>query len=178
MQKTKKILVILFFVALLFFGYLNLPGPKPREDVVLGMTFSEFGRRIKANDSTGTDHGTAAPLFVFGNCVNSNILGNNPTINATVGNDEGVAMQYDFRSIYASILIDWFDIPSTTVSQFLFNDFQKLPIIEGCAPTATEDYDRDFSLSFIAAPNPAVDFTYIMAKFQKVITHLRLIRTN
>jgi len=40
MQKTKKLLVILFFVALLFFGYLNLPGPKPREDVVLGMTFS------------------------------------------------------------------------------------------------------------------------------------------
>ncbi len=40
MQKTKKILLILFFGALLFFGYLNLPGPAPREDVVLGMTFS------------------------------------------------------------------------------------------------------------------------------------------
>jgi len=139
---------------------------------VLGMTFSEFGRRIKANDSTGTDHGTAAPLFVFGNCVNSNILGNNPTINATVGNDEGVAMQYDFRSIYASILIDWFDIPSTTVSQFLFNDFQKLPIIEGCAPTATEDYDRDFSLSFITTPNPAVDFTEI--QFNSKNEYLRI----
>ena len=40
MQKTKKILTILFFVAVLFLGYLNLPGPAPREDVTLGMTFS------------------------------------------------------------------------------------------------------------------------------------------
>ena len=36
------------------------------EDRVVGMTFSEFGRRIKSNSSVGTDHGAAAPMFVFG----------------------------------------------------------------------------------------------------------------
>ena len=32
---------------------------------VIGMTFSEFGRRIKSNSSGGTDHGAAEPLFVL-----------------------------------------------------------------------------------------------------------------
>jgi len=44
---------------------------------VVGMTFSEFGRRIRSNDSLGTDHGTAAPMFVFGSCINPTILGQN-----------------------------------------------------------------------------------------------------
>ena len=48
------------------------------EERVVGMTFSEFGRRIRSNDSLGTDHGTAAPLFVFGSCINSTVLGDNP----------------------------------------------------------------------------------------------------
>ncbi len=131
------------------------------EKRVMGMTFSEFGRRIKANDSTGTDHGTAAPLFVFGHCVNPGILGNNPTISNQVTNDEGVAMQYDFRSIYASILIDWFEVSPSIVSQILFKEFQKLPVVDGCLPTAVDDYDRDFSLSFDTYPNPALDYSNI-----------------
>lgn len=63
-------------------------------------------------------------MFLFGSCVNPGILGNNPTINANVTNDEGVAMQYDFRSIYASILIDWFQVAPSVVSQLLFQEFQ------------------------------------------------------
>ncbi len=129
---------------------------------VVGMTFSEFGRRIKANDSTGTDHGTAAPLFVFGECIEGGILGNNPTINDTVTNDEGVAMQYDFRSIYASLLIDWFEVSPSVVSQMLFKEFQKLPIISGsCLSTGTEDVNRDFALRLDNYPNPALDYTII-----------------
>lgn len=122
---------------------------------VLGMTFSEFGRRIKANDSTGTDHGSAAPLFLFGNCVSPGILGNNPTISNNVGNDEGVAMQYDFRSVYATILMDWFELPSDLVRELLFAEFQKLPIIEGCTTTASDDQGSLFDLSFNTYPNPA-----------------------
>ena len=50
------------------------------DERVVGMTFSEFGRRIRSNDSLGTDHGTAAPLFVFGSCINPAIIGENPEI--------------------------------------------------------------------------------------------------
>ena len=51
---------------------------------VLGMTFSEFGRRIKSNDSLGTDHGAAAPMFLFGSKVQSGVIGNSPQIPATL----------------------------------------------------------------------------------------------
>jgi uncharacterized protein (DUF1501 family) len=131
------------------------------EKRVMGMTFSEFGRRIQANDSTGTDHGSAAPLFIFGHCVNPGILGNNPTISDRVANDEGVAMQYDFRSIYASILIDWFEVSPAIVSDILFKEFQKLPVVDGCAPTSVDDYNRDFNLQFETYPNPATDYSII-----------------
>ena len=47
-------------------------------DDVLTMTFSEFGRTIVSNGSKGTDHGTAAPMFIFGNKVDPSILGANP----------------------------------------------------------------------------------------------------
>ncbi|HEX5624792.1 MAG TPA: T9SS type A sorting domain-containing protein, partial [Saprospiraceae bacterium] len=91
---------------------------------------------------------------LFGSCVNPGILGNNPSISDTVGNDEGVAMQYDFRSVYASVLMDWFGLTADIVSDILFKEFQKLPIVDGCAPTSTSDYDRDFALNFMAFPNP------------------------
>ncbi|NOT37220.1 MAG: DUF1501 domain-containing protein [Saprospiraceae bacterium] len=129
---------------------------------VVGMTFSEFGRRIIANDSTGTDHGTAAPLFLFGSCIKGGMIGNNPTISSSVGNDEGVAMQYDFRSVYASILIDWFQMEASVVKQLLFEDFQKLPIIEGCVTTSVQDDSkRDFSFNLSNSPNPADQYTIL-----------------
>ena len=48
------------------------------EERVIGMTFSEFGRQIASNESLGTDHGTAAPLFLFGSCVKPGFTGQNP----------------------------------------------------------------------------------------------------
>lgn len=74
------------------------------DDHVIGMTFSEFGRRIKSNASGGTDHGAAAPVFLFGKNVVRGVYGTNPAIpvNATV--NDNIPFQYDFRSVYASIL--------------------------------------------------------------------------
>ena len=71
---------------------------------VIGMTFSEFGRRIKSNSSGGTDHGAAAPLFVFGHYAQNDVSGTSPIINLTTGTADNIPMQYDFRSIYAAIL--------------------------------------------------------------------------
>ncbi len=73
---------------------------------VLGMTFSEFGRRIRSNASYGTDHGSAAPMILFGACLNQGIIGENPEIADEVDLDEGVPMQYDFKSVFGSVLID------------------------------------------------------------------------
>lgn len=141
-------------------GFQDLLKKYSLEKRVIGMTFSEFGRRINANDSTGTDHGSAAPLFLFGSCIKGGIIGNNPTISERVQVDEGVAMQYDFRSVYASILIDWFEMDTSIVKQLLFEDFQKLPIIEGCLTTNVQnDIHRDFSFNLSNSPNPADQYT-------------------
>lgn len=101
-------------------------------DRVMGMTFSEFGRRIRSNASRGTDHGTAAPLFVFGNCASGTILGDNPTIDTGVSQDEGVPMQYDFRDIYGSLLVDWFEVAEADVRSLLYPGFVYLPVANGC----------------------------------------------
>ena len=104
------------------------------EDRVVGMTFSEFGRRIKSNSSVGTDHGAASPLFVFGKPVQGGVLGDNPAIPATATVNDNVPMQYDFRSIYATLLEKWFCLDKTTV-QALFppnlnGTLQDLPLIK------------------------------------------------
>lgn len=144
-----------------------------KEKQVIGMTFSEFGRQIKANDSTGTDHGTAAPLFLFGSCIKPGILGDNPTISDTVQNGEGVAMQFDFRSIYASLLLDWFKLDLATVKSIMFGEFQKLTLIEGCDTTVdSQDFERDFSLHLDAFPNPSDQ--YINLKFVSKNEHIRI----
>ena len=74
---------------------------------VLGMTYSEFGRQIRSNNAFGTDHGTAAPMFVFGAAIKQQVIGNNPLIPDEVDKQEGVAMQYEFADVYASVLRQW-----------------------------------------------------------------------
>ena len=130
-------------------------------DRVAGMTYSEFGRRIKSNASLGTDHGAAAPVIVFGKNVNPGIIGSNPTIPSSVTVNDNVPMQYDFRQIYASVLEDWFQASvSKTDSDLLFKHFDTLAIFKstldvkkvrnGSSVTLMQNY-----------PNPFKDFTNI-----------------
>ena len=123
---------------------------------VLGMTFSEFGRRIKANGSYGTDHGSAAPLFLFGECVKGGIVGDNPEIGEDVGNQEGVAMQHDFRSVYGTILRDWFEVEESTVESILSPDIQYLPLLNACFSVSNEDVSQE-DVTLKVSPSPAYD---------------------
>lgn len=106
------------------------------EDRVMGMTFSEFGRRIKSNSSTGTDHGAAAPMFLFGKNVIPKIWGDNPTIPANVNVNDNIPMQYDFRSVYASLMEDWLCVKNTDLQQIMLKDFQHLAMVNAadCSP--------------------------------------------
>lgn len=127
---------------------------------VVGMTFSEFGRQIRSNASFGTDHGTAAPLIVFGDCVKQGVFGANPKIDSNITAQEGVPMQYDFRSVYASILIDWMGADEDAIRNVLFSDFQRIPFLKNCsAPSATTDSDQAFYASL--SPNPCSSNTYL-----------------
>lgn len=99
------------------------------ENRVMGMTVSEFGRRILSNASLGTDHGTSAPLFVWGAGVQGGVLGTNPAIPAAVTVKDNIPMQYDYRSVYASILKDWLGVGAADLAKVMLKDFPALPIV-------------------------------------------------
>lgn len=80
---------------------------------VLLMTFSEFGRRVQENANGGTDHGTAAPMFVVGGAVKAGLLGKHPSLTDL---DQGdLRFNTDFRSVYGTVLDRWLKAPSETV---------------------------------------------------------------
>jgi uncharacterized protein (DUF1501 family) len=111
---------------LTFFQNLDEAG---KSDDVLCMTFSEFGRTIVSNGSRGTDHGTAAPLFIFGNRVNPEILGENPVIPRGVRWEDNLTPEYDYRSIYATVIDQWLtpnDSKSETILGRKFDQFELL----------------------------------------------------
>lgn len=97
-------------------------------DRVLTMTFSEFGRTINSNGSNGTDHGTAAPMFIFGNKISDDVLGTNPNIPEVANWEDNLEVEFDFRQVYASILDQWMGADEETERAALLKDFEKLPI--------------------------------------------------
>ncbi|MDA0315645.1 MAG: DUF1501 domain-containing protein [Bacteroidetes bacterium] len=125
---------------------------------VIGMTFSEFGRRIKSNGSGGTDHGAAAPLFVFGHYAQTDILGNNPEIPLIASASDNIPMQFDFRSVYASILKQWFCVPNTILNNVMLKDFQNIQVIKNSAPCISSNPDIfptiETTLVLTNYPNP------------------------
>lgn len=123
------------------------------EQRVAGMTFSEFGRQIASNASRGTDHGDAAPLFLFGSCLNTNIMGTNPTISNAIVNQEGIPIQYDFRDIYASVLKDWFEVPTNEIQAFFEHTVTYYPIMNSCN-VGIEEEELTVAKALVY-PNPA-----------------------
>ena len=101
-----------------------------RSDDVLLMTYSEFGRTIVSNGSRGTDHGTAAPLFIFGNKIDPEILGHNPVIPQNVRWQDNLAAEFDYRQVYASVMQQWLSAEETTDSQVLNRSYTPLSIIQ------------------------------------------------
>jgi uncharacterized protein (DUF1501 family) len=79
-------------------------------DRVVVMTFSEFGRRVTENANGGTDHGTAAPLFVCGGGVKPGVYGKRPALDRLDAGD--LLYSIDFRSVYSTILLNWMKAPS------------------------------------------------------------------
>ncbi|MCC6726628.1 MAG: DUF1501 domain-containing protein, partial [Saprospiraceae bacterium] len=127
-----------------------------KDDIVAGMTYSEFGRTIASNFSNGTDHGAAAPLFVFGKGVNPGIIGNNPQIPDSLDVSADVPMVYDFRQVYASVIQDWFGL--TNQDTVLNGAFEILPIFKGVSPS--KEVSRDM-FGVENYPNPVHSSTTI-----------------
>jgi uncharacterized protein (DUF1501 family) len=87
----------------------------------LVLQFSEFGRRITENGSSGTDHGAASTMMVMGGSVRGGIYGTAADLRATPDNptleNNGADIRHetDFRSVYARVIEDWLGASSTTI---------------------------------------------------------------
>jgi uncharacterized protein (DUF1501 family) len=96
-----------------------------RSRVVL-MVYSEFGRRPQSNVSAGTDHGTAAPVFLIGDNVNGGFHSDYPSLTNLDGNGN-LRPTCDFRSIYATVLDQWLGADSGAV---LGANYSKLDLFD------------------------------------------------
>lgn len=111
-----------------------------RHEDVLVMTFSEFGRRVEQNGSHGTDHGTAAPLFMFGPAAHGGLFGEAPSLTDLDGNGN-LKYQTDFKAIYATVLQHWFGFSQGASETVLGNRYEPLGLVRN--PSGVLVTDRE-----------------------------------
>ncbi len=159
------------------------------DNKVLAVTISEFGRRLRQNGSLGTDHGSIAPMFIFGTAVEPGIIGTNPDLQNVDNNGLVAEQQHDYRQVLTTILQDWLGSADEVVEDTNWGDFlsEKLPIINenhvvepSCyisdlTPTGmmmvlnnNADIEDEIGTDTKLFPNPAKDFFYIEMTAEKM----------
>jgi len=93
-------------------------------DRVLVATWSEFGRRAQETGNAGTDHGTAAPMFLIGDTVKGGMYGEAPSLN--VGRDGNLKYNVDFRAVYQEILESHMKVDA---SEVLGTRYERIPAV-------------------------------------------------
>ena len=93
------------------------------QDDIVGLTFSEFGRKAKENGNLGTDHGEIAPMFVFGSAINGGVSGTNPDLTeATESNNWQLeTYQFDYRETLGTLLQDYLGADNYAIDSTFFN---------------------------------------------------------
>ena len=91
---------------------------------VVGLTYSEFGRKAAENGSLGTDHGEIAPMFVFGAPVKGGVSGLNPNLNEANENNgyQIQTVQFDYRDTLGTLLQDYLGADNLALDATFFNN--------------------------------------------------------
>ncbi|MEO9510911.1 MAG: DUF1501 domain-containing protein [Flavobacteriaceae bacterium] len=115
-----------------------------QDDKVLSMTFSEFGRRIFENGSTGTDHGKAAPTLFFGSGLSgSAFVGEHPSLDDPNGRGN-LEHTMDFRNLYGTVLAEWLCVPRADVENHLLGyQYQAIDLGFNCSGEVFDDIAMD-----------------------------------
>ena len=137
------------------------------DDKVILMTFSEFGRRVNQNGSGGTDHGTAAPLFVIGRNVYGGVYGPNPDL-ADLDNNGDIKYKYDFRQLYATLLTQQLGMPVDRMADVLQKDFETIPLISEKAGTLNGPTAFQLEQNYPNPFNPSTTISYFLRVPQNV----------
>ena len=93
-----------------------------REDEVIILVFSEFGRRIKDNGS-GTDHGSGGVAFIIGSEIKGGMYGQYPSIKEADQLEGDLHFNNDFRSTYSTIIESWFGMDAIPIVNGSFEKF-------------------------------------------------------
>jgi uncharacterized protein (DUF1501 family) len=96
------------------------------QDTVV-VTYCEFGRRAKENQSAGTDHGTANTQFVLGGAIKGGIKGTHPSLTQLSG-DGNLIHTLDYRSLYATLLRDWWGFTGAQSETVLGGKYASVPL--------------------------------------------------
>jgi uncharacterized protein (DUF1501 family) len=116
-------------------------------DRVLGMTISEFGRRVNENGSAGTDHGTSAPMFLFGPKLHGGLYGPEPNFK-TLDPLGDFLHTFDFRQTYAAVLSQWFGISTDVLKRVFPSGPTPLPLLQFTPSIDKVDFTGDGQLDF------------------------------
>ena len=130
-------------------------------DRVVGMTYSEFGRRVEEN-GPGTDHGTAAPHCVFGSGIEGGkVFGSVPDL-ASLDRFGNLLYELDFHCYYASVIGPLFGLDDTRLGEILpLNRCDRsafVPLYR--ASSVQETYQQKGEL--LVTPNPAESILHIV----------------
>lgn len=131
---------------------------------VTACTFSEFGRCARENGSKGTDHGTLAPMMIFGKAIKAGVVGTNVNLSNLTGDNQLQGMQHDYREVFTTLLQDWLGASNEVLTTTLFDSFSKLPLLDsqfvvdpGCYIGTTVDVWEGSAAkrALKVSPNPA-----------------------
>ncbi|MEM6830342.1 MAG: DUF1501 domain-containing protein [Bacteroidota bacterium] len=151
------------------------------EDRVLSLTMSEFGRRVASNGSYGTDHGTGGPIMMFGLGVKPGIYGTVPDMSSN-----NVALQFDYRQIFANILRDWMGVDQSVITNDIFfrdfiegansqgGNYEPMNLIKDVILSERDEINKNYDITSVY-PNPASKYTQVKVKvnnFQNVNVQL------
>ncbi|HND87673.1 MAG TPA: DUF1501 domain-containing protein [Saprospiraceae bacterium] len=99
-------------------------------DKVMSCTFSEFGRCAQENGSAGTDHGTLAPMLLFGKTVKAGVHGTNVDLTQLSPDKQLQGQQFDYRQVFSTILQDWLGASNYVLEQTMFEGYAKMPLLD------------------------------------------------
>ncbi|MEO1451476.1 MAG: DUF1501 domain-containing protein, partial [Bacteroidota bacterium] len=114
------------------------------DDRVMTVTFSEFGRKVIQNGSFGTDHGTLAPMMLFGKHVEAGVFGDHIDLsNQDDTGAPGESPTYDYRQVFTTLLQDWLGASSTTLAATYFDPYEttKIGFVNANQVVAESCYD-------------------------------------
>ena len=162
-------------------------------DDIIGLTFSEFGRKAKQNGNLGTDHGEIAPMFVFGKPVQGGVSGVNVDLSEANSNNNWQikTVQYDYRQVFSTIMQDYLGANNSVVDNAFFDhsnmsSFTQDKISDLIKPSHFVDSscyslasNNQFEQSYWSVyPNPVKDNLFVSPLIGQSYFELEIINTN